>query len=81
MLSVFIITYLLQMPDIPVILCNGAVRREVTGFCNIYSHFLCKGHAILIVGIGLFSGFHIGIEVREGHEPVCCLVSYDQDEL
>ena len=32
---------LFQMPDITVVLFDGTVGREETGFGDVYQHFLC----------------------------------------
>lgn len=59
------------MPDIVVILRNGAVGGEQTGFGNVHQTFASPSHRIAgIITESLSFAYNVCVEVRQGLEPV-----------
>ena len=59
------------MPDIVVILSNGAVGGEQTGFGNVHQTFASPSHRIAgIITESLSFAYNVCVEVRQGLEPV-----------
>ena len=61
----------LQFPDISVVFCDGSVGGEEAGLGGVCKAFLQPADGIAgVVSHGLLLSHHIGIEVRQGLEPV-----------
>ena len=59
------------MPDIVVILSNGAVGGEQTGFGNVHQTFASPSYRIAgIITESLSFAYNVCVEVRQGLEPV-----------
>ena len=59
-----------HLPDVPVVFGNGSVGGEIARLGDVYNHHFRKGASVLVCLVGLLLGFHIGTEVKQGHEPV-----------
>ena len=59
-----------QVPDVAVVLLYGAVRREEPGLCDVHQGLALPAMLVshVIQDAGLLG--QVGVEVREGHEPV-----------
>lgn len=59
------------MPDVAVILGNGAVGGEHPGFGNVHQTLAPPAHGVAgVIADGLPFADDIGIEIRQGLEPV-----------
>ena len=59
------------MPDVAVILGNGAVGGEHPGFGNVHQTLAPPAHGVAgVIAEGLPFADDIGVEVRQGLEPV-----------
>ena len=59
------------MPDVAVILGNGAVGGEHPGFGNVHKALAPPAHGVAgVIAEGLPFADDIGVEVRQGLEPV-----------
>ena len=59
------------MPDVAVILGNGAVGGEHPGFGNVHQTLAPPAHGVAgVIAEGLPFADDIGIEIRQGLEPV-----------
>ena len=59
------------MPDVAVVLGNGAVGGEHAGFGDVYQTLFAPAHGVAgVIAEGLPFADDIGVEVRQGLEPV-----------
>ena len=59
------------MPDVVVIFCDGSVRREESGFCNIDQSSAAPVLLVSsIISYCLLFTDYIGVEIRKSLEPV-----------
>ena len=59
------------MPDVVVIFCDGSVRREESGFCNIDQSSAAPVLLVSsVISHCLLFTDYIGVEIRKSLEPV-----------
>ena len=62
-----------QMPDVGVVLGDGAVGGEVARSGDVHQHFPGPGGAVLVGGQGALLLGDVALHVQQGHEPVLVL--------
>ena len=59
------------MPDVAVVLGNGAVGGKHAGFGDVYQTLFAPAHRVTgVIAESLPFAHHVGVEVRQGLEPV-----------
>ena len=59
------------MPDVAVVLGNGAVRGEHTRLGNVHQTLAPPAHGVAgVIAEGLSLAHNVGVKVRQGLEPV-----------